>query len=322
MSENLNKIIITKILEGLSPNIRINDFLTDILGISTQSAYRRIKGEIPFNLNELSVLSKKLNLSIDEIIGYNNPKQAIFLLQSESYVSGHETFYRMLSHYRDLIISASQSGMEESINTMNRLFVVFSIGYKYLFKFYYYKWMHQTLKASMYFSFSQLEMPDDINSLHDEILRYTPYKTDVTFILDHNFFSGIVQEIEYFYMRRLITIEELALIREDISALLDLTERSIRTGTSGNGDRTSYYYSTLNIDSNTAYVKIRDEIVSYFWIYQGGPIMTINSEVTAFHKVWIDSLKKYSVLMTGSNERLQTEFIDRQRESLKRITKL
>lgn len=320
MNENFNEIIISKIRNGLTPNVKLSEYLAKLLNISVPSAYRRIKGEIPFNLDEVSVLASEFKFSVDEIIGRSNMEQILFTLQSNSQHNGQETFYKMLSYYRDHVIAMNKSGKEESISTMNKMLVVFAIGYEHLFKFYYYKWMHQTLRTSMYYSFSEVVIPPEIVALYEEIKSYFPYKVDITYIFDQNIFFNIVMEIEYFHKRGLVTNEELALIKKDLYDVLDYMEQNLRTGRNAAGGVSLYYYSTLNIESNTSYIKHGDTITSYFWIYSGGPIITINCEATTLHKRWIDSLKKYSVLITRSNEKLQTEFIDRQYESLNIFT--
>jgi len=316
MNENFNEIIISKIRNVLNPNVKLSEYLAKLLKISAPSAYRRIKGEIPFNLDEVSMLAAEFKFSVDEIIGRNNLDQILFTLQSNSYHNGHETFYRMLYYYRDHVIAMGKAGNEESISTMNKLIPIFTIGYENLFKFYYYKWMHQTLRSSMYFSFSEVILPTEIITLYEEIKLYIPYKADLTFIFDQNIFFNIVMEIEYFHRRGLITEDELLLIKKDLHSLLNYMEQNLREGENGFGGVTRYYYSTLNIESNTSFIRNGDNTTSYFWVYSGGPMITVNCEATALHKRWIDSLKKYSVLMTKSNERLQTEFIDKQYESL------
>lgn len=44
------------------------DEVAEILDISVDSAYRRIRGEKLLNLNEIALLSQKFNLSIDQIL--------------------------------------------------------------------------------------------------------------------------------------------------------------------------------------------------------------------------------------------------------------
>lgn len=316
MNENFNEIIISKIRSMLMPNVKLSEYLAKLLNISVPSSYRRIKGEIPFNLDEVSILAAEFKFSVDEIIGRSNLNQILFMLQSNSYHNGQETFYRMLYYYRDYVIAMSKAGNEESINTMNKMLVVFTIGYENLFKFYYYKWMHQTLRSSMYFSFSEVIIPAEIMSLYEEIKLYIPYKVDLTFIFDQNIFFNIVMEIEYFHKRGLIKEDELFLIKKDLYNILNYMEQNLREGENGLGGISRYYYSTLNIESNTSYIRSGDTVTSYFWVYSGGPMITVNCEATTLHKRWIDSLKKYSVLITRSNERLQTDFIDKQYESL------
>ncbi|KAA6316522.1 hypothetical protein EZS27_033182, partial [termite gut metagenome] len=51
------------------------------------------------------------------------------------------------------------------------------------------------------------------------------------------------------------------------------------------------------------------------------PIIIRNYEISNLHKNWIESMKKSSILITHSNELLQVEFINKQREHIENLSK-
>jgi hypothetical protein len=61
------------ILESLCPpNMTLADILVDVLKISKDSAYRRIRSETFINMNELYLLSRYFNISIDYVLSYKS----------------------------------------------------------------------------------------------------------------------------------------------------------------------------------------------------------------------------------------------------------
>jgi hypothetical protein len=60
-------------LENLCPaNMSLADILADLLQVSKDSAYRRIRGETIIDLNELILISKHFRISLDSLIGFTS----------------------------------------------------------------------------------------------------------------------------------------------------------------------------------------------------------------------------------------------------------
>ncbi|HEX8678117.1 MAG TPA: hypothetical protein VF700_12910, partial [Segetibacter sp.] len=66
---NFNELQISffkKVKEKLPPHISLPDVISDYLNISNDSAYRRIRGEKPLTLDEIEILVRKTNISLDQ----------------------------------------------------------------------------------------------------------------------------------------------------------------------------------------------------------------------------------------------------------------
>ncbi len=57
---------------SLPAHVSVVDELCDLLGISHDSAYRRIRGEKPLALNELKLICDKYHLSVDQLLNLEN----------------------------------------------------------------------------------------------------------------------------------------------------------------------------------------------------------------------------------------------------------
>lgn len=75
MSEaNLQKELFQYIKSSLPPNISMVDEIAELLGLSYDSVYRRIRGEKPVALDELKILCEHFHLSLDQVLQLQSDK--------------------------------------------------------------------------------------------------------------------------------------------------------------------------------------------------------------------------------------------------------
>jgi hypothetical protein len=77
----------------------------------------------------------------------------------------------------------------------------------------------------------------------------------------------------------------------------------------------------LNIDSGSRHLKFNDQAKSIFFVNSIEPVIVVNSNLCTMHKKWLDSMRKYSTLITQSNEILQVKYFDKQRTHIEEIAK-
>lgn len=69
---DLQKELFNSIKNALPSHISLVDTLADLLNISYDSVYRRIRGEKPITLNELKILCEHFHLSLDQVLKFKN----------------------------------------------------------------------------------------------------------------------------------------------------------------------------------------------------------------------------------------------------------
>ena len=73
--EDIQIHLIRMIRDQLPDHVSMVDEIADLLEISNDSAYRRIRGEKPLSLHELQKLADKFQISLDDLIG--NPSNSV-----------------------------------------------------------------------------------------------------------------------------------------------------------------------------------------------------------------------------------------------------
>ena len=82
-----------------SGGANLANLLMDILYIGKEAVYRRLRGEVPFTFTEAAVISQKLGVSLDQLIGANFGGNALFGLNIVHYADPVETYYAMIDGY-------------------------------------------------------------------------------------------------------------------------------------------------------------------------------------------------------------------------------
>lgn len=324
MDTELRRKIAAKILTKIPSYINPVDFLYDVLGISKESIYRRIKGEISFTLEDLIKISSRLFISLDEIVystlNEEPQKQPIlFQSQSDKLFNPQQTFLDFLSAYIHNLDKTSKAKKLEIMVATNRLMVLTAVNFDHLFKFYYYRWVHQTQYKPLDFSFSDIVLSDSL-LIKQKKLKTFKRSGSHTYILDIYFLKNTIREIQYYYDRQLISDSEILLLQNDLYRFIDVMEYIIKQGDRIEGYTNYIYISSTQIDSSGLYSKYDDKETINLWISYGINIRSTNARMCKMYYSWFNSLKKYSTLISGCNEILQIKFINQQRNYIKNIT--
>ena len=67
-SNSIQSVFLEQIRTKLAPNLSFSDELAEILSISRDSAYRRIRGETVLSLDEVKALSSRYGVSLDNLL--------------------------------------------------------------------------------------------------------------------------------------------------------------------------------------------------------------------------------------------------------------
>lgn len=312
MNTKSNRTIADKIFEKIPPDVKAVDYLMGLLDLSRESVYRRKRGELPFAFREIAVLAEELDFSVDDLLVDDVNTYAVFSHKTDMLFDPRETFLMMLEKYYELYKRAFVAKSFDASFTINRMLLTFLLDSDYLFRFLYFMWIHQGYNVPPNFRYSDAELPPEMVSLPRKVWEYARYASNTTIIADERMFKNMFQDIEYYYKKKLLTKEEFVLLKEELLSYIRRLETIVLSGMNRFGAKYNIYLSRLNIESNSCCVQIDGEVESFFGVFGSGPLYTQNSTVFMNHRRWIDSLKKYSILISQSNELLQGEFFNGQ----------
>ena len=180
MKNGIVNELITAMKERIPKGQNLANSLADILYMGKEAVYRRLRGEVAFTIDEVALLSKKLGISIDQIIG--------------NHLSNRVTFDMNLLHSPCLLYTAS-----------NLLPFTLYSSYEYMSKFRLCRWIYQNGQMKTPNSLAEMQVEDRIVKAHNKLSESVKQCRKTYFIWDSNIFLSFVKEIKYFASLNLIT---------------------------------------------------------------------------------------------------------------------
>lgn len=313
ITNELNTGLVNAVKEKLPSKDNLANALMDILYIGKEAIYRRLRGEVPFTLTEAAVISRKLGISLDKMIGVSFRDNAVFDMNIVSSEKPFEAYYSILEKQVDLFRSVKEDETSEIGTSSNIIPQTLSLKYNMLSKFRLFKWMYQNENIKCK-HFEEMEIPQKMVEKQKEYSDLVSHIHSVDYIWDNMIFSHLVNDIQYFCSIHLITDEDKDMLKEELFLLIDEMEELSARGKSKAGNDVKIYISNINFEATYSYLDTSSTQLSLIRIYSINSITTQDQEMFRGLKEWIQSLKKFSTLISESGEMQRIQFFKQQRE--------
>ncbi|MDR1200037.1 MAG: hypothetical protein LBL58_00200 [Tannerellaceae bacterium] len=319
MDRHLNNIIVDTIIKNIPDYQNPVEYIMDILDLGKDSIYRRVNGKIPFTFEELVKLSKRLNFSLDVIVKDEDNKEAKIMGEFEKFSPNDLLINKLLSFYNLKNSFIDDINLFKSISSFNKVYIFLIPKYENLFKYYYYRWIYQIDDLSILFSFSELKVPAELTELRKKLSQVMYLNNESSLIMCPNALSNTVRDIQYFYKRELITKDELMLLKDELLDMMRNFESILKTGRNEYNSLVNIFVSTVNIDSSILYIEHKETKMVINWYNQICPIIEYDLGKILEYKVWLDSLKKFSILISKSNYEYTAIFMKKQIKTIENM---
>ena len=113
ITNELNTGLVNAVREKLPSKDNLANALMDILYIGKEAIYRRLRGEVPFTLTEATIISRKLGISLDKMIGVSFQDNAVFDMNIVGSNKPLETYYSMLEKQVELFHAVEEDENSE-----------------------------------------------------------------------------------------------------------------------------------------------------------------------------------------------------------------
>jgi len=313
-ADSLNKNLLDAIKNAIPSNVNIANFLMDVLLINKEAAYRRIRGQVYFSIYEINILTKKLGLSIDYIVGTTPNENLIYELKSQRYHELREIDYNMFESTYNLVKSIPPDAESEFAVAYN-VFPQLPANISYLIgKYNSFRWMYQNQNLYTVKKFSDINYTERQYTTHRAAIDETMNIKNTCYIWDNIIFESIVREIKYFQGIYLITDDEVKSLKKELHQLLFIMEDIAAKGHFITGNKVDIYITNLNSDTSYAYLEAEDIHVSLIGAFVLNYLMSYDKTALEKMKERIFALKRVSTLISGSGELYRMNFFQQQHE--------
>ncbi len=332
MSDQQILSVQTKLLERvkllLPENLTIVDVLSDMLEISTDSVYRRLRNETSLAIEEVSKICDHFNISFDELNSIDNSTSVTFAFNPLSTVTDYKSYLRSIRDDMKKFASIPGSKITWAAEDIP-IFHHFRYPFLGTFKVYY--WFNSIIQTEEHKDkkFKQSLIDDEINELCEEIYNLYAKTPSVEIWTDLTYASLFVQ-VDYIWQSGLFESREDALhlcslIEQQINKIQKEAELTCKLGFDDKpilGEGTfNLYHSDIEIGNNTIFINTGGNKILYLTHNTMNKIVTVNRQFCDSTERWIENLKRKSNLISGVSEKQRYQFFNRIKSQLKNLEK-
>jgi hypothetical protein len=276
-----------------------------------------LRGETEFSINELFKISKKYNISVDEIFGKQNDLVTFKYTKLTDDAENFERYLtRLVFHLKSML--SFEFKKLSYIAAEVPIFHSFFTDKLSAFKLFY--WQRSVLNVKTYqnVKFSWDLIPKKLIELarhaHEEYMKVPCIEvwTDETIL------TGL-RQINYYYESGLITkeitlnlFEDYRLMVEDLNVMANNARRHV----SDKNETFWMYASEIVLGTNCIYLEMGELKHSYISFNTMNSLSTNNQQFCEETEHWVKNIEKKSTLISGVGEKFRYKFFQDMYENI------
>jgi len=309
-SDFLNKI------EDIIPsNSSLMGELSEVLEISQDSAYRRIRGATALSIDEVSKLCKHFRISFDVFSDMDINNVTFSFLEMSYSMESFETYLSNMLKDLNLIKNAKNSKITYACEDIP---IFYNYKYPLLGAFKMFYWLEATLNSNSLASnrFNSSSIPENLIKLGEEI--FDAYiDTPSVEIWTETTYLSVLKQIEFFWESgKFESNEDVLLILDQLNQLLTDIKlqaevgRKLFSSTADSGQRAEYelYFSEIEIGNNCVLVDLGNTKSVYLGHMSFNTIATLNKKYCELTGQWLETIIKKSNPVSRVSEKIRYQY--------------
>jgi len=308
---------ITRLKESLPANKSLVDELSDILKVSTDSAYRRIRGETALTIDEVSTLCAHYRIPFDHFAQGESGKSSV-TFQYSHLSSDFDKFEEYLSSLIGHMDMIRKTDPKEIIWCAEDVPIFHHFRYPKLSAFKLFYWSKSILNAPQY---------DDKKFDADIVPESSKEKVKKIYDLYHKIpsieiwtedtLNSTLKQVEYYSESGLFAgLQDAKDILNEIEAMIKSLERQVAKSVKFTGeapaadDNTEFklYFSDLMVGNNCILITAGSSKVCYYSINTFNSMATTNAGFNDENDRWVRNIIRKSTLISGVSEKQRMKF--------------
>ena len=321
---NLQIELFNQIKDSLPPHISMVDTIAELLGLSYDSVYRRLRGEKPVALEEVKLLCDHFHLSLDQVLQlhtnkvlFTDPEADHAIINFQQYLDG---LIQLLQHFNSF-------SKKEMFYLSKDVPVFYFFYYPELAAFKSFFWCRSILNEPGFeeqkFSVKKFDASGYFKQ-GQKILREYNLLPSVE-LWNYESINSTILQIEYYRDAGIFeTKEDLALVVDSCDAMLLHLQKQSEKGQkflpgsngSGSGAALRFYINEITLGNNNIIMDLDNKKTAYINSTVLKYISTSDRKFTEKMSSNFQNLLSRSVMISETGERERVRFFNALREKV------
>ena len=325
--QEIQGLLFSKIKSTLPGNISLADEMADLLQVSSDSAYRRIRGETALTIDEITAICKRFKISFDTL-STSDPGMVCF-----SYKDIRKTadFIQYLTDIKEEMVRISKAPEKQIIYAAvdMPIFHYFIFPEYMYFKMFY--WLRSVANDPEFMTkkFQASDVSQEVVSLCRQLSDLYAVVPS-TEIWSDSILNSILKQISYYWQSGIFQSNEEAftLIKavkktlEKVQHESEMNMKLMSTGQTNNFAKNfQLYHSDIEIGNNFILVKLGENMALYNSFHTFNKMYTKNPGFCVLTEKWMNNLIKQANLISGVAEKHRFQFFQKMYSQLDMLAK-
>jgi hypothetical protein len=329
VQETAQAILMQRIKNALPANMSLVDELADLLKVSNDSAYRRMRGETQLSIEEIALICKRFKISFDAFINSGDDSFVSFTYhQLSSHVNTFREYLQGIKNDLDQVMKFPENDRHIVFAAEDiPVFQHFAHPYLTAFKIFY--WNKSILNAKGYEDnkFDTTHVDQDLLQLAADIYeRYA--KISSVEIWSDDTVNSTLKQIEFYWdsgafkskQDALRVCEEVNLMFTRISKQAEMNVKlDLNNKPASSENNYALYHSDVMIGNNCVMSVMGNMKGAYISYHTFNVMLTTNVNFCNETDLWLKNLIRKSNLISGVAEKQRYRYFKRIDEVLKKL---
>ena len=293
---------------------KLADMLAELLGLEKEAVYRRLRGSVPFSFHEVHEIALSMGFSLDTIAESISPFTRQMAVLAIDFFDPKEHDYEMLEGFIANIQRLKEDPDSESGSIGSIIPSSLCVVYEYIYKFYLFKWSHQFGDPGKIKTYAEANPPERIKQINRDFVDALQSSHRSVYVLDRRFIEYFVNDIRFFTDVRLITKNDVILLKENLHSLINNMERYAVSGHFDSGNDVDIFLANVHFDANYNYIDATTFKLTLMRSFTFSDSYSFDEEVFQNMKNWLNFLKRTSTIISRGNVTERIRFFERQKK--------
>jgi hypothetical protein len=311
----IQPLFLEQVKAKLPPHVSFPDELAEILKISRDSAYRRIRGETILSLEEVRTICNYYRLSLDALLA---PTQDSISFNHRAINSSTFTFSDWLASILKNLEMIHQFPQRELVYCAKDMPIFHYFLFPQLAAFKMYFWMKVYHRYPQYetATFNSKVVPVEYSAIGERIWKHYS-EVPCTEIWSDEVANITSRQIEYAYESGFMTKDQSDSLFGDCSGLLEKVKKfAVEGSKNGKDSNYSLYKNDILIADTTILFKMGEKRVTYLTYNTMNILTTSEESFCGIVDDYFTNLVNKSILISKTGERERNKFFNRITENI------